>query len=82
MYAVRNAFAKTAILNTLFRGVAKQLFALADRYRPEDAKEKRDRLKQIAAAKAEGKDAAPSKKPVNIKVSWRGGETTLFFVLK
>jgi len=51
----------------LDKNTAKQLFTLADKYKPEDHKEKRERLKAIAAAKVENKEVAAPKKPVTIK---------------
>lgn len=51
----------------LDKHTAAQLFQLADKYRPEDKKEKKQRLKAVAAAKASGKDAGATSKPVVLK---------------
>lgn len=49
--------------NLLDRQTATQLFRLLDKYRPEDRRVKKDRLKAIAEKKAAGKDVAPAKRP-------------------
>ena len=41
---------------------ATQLFKLLDKYRPETKYAKKERLRERAAARAEGKDDAPSKR--------------------
>merc|ERR1711914_3646 len=43
-------------------GTATQLFKLMDKYRPETKQAKKERLRERAAARAEGKDDAPSKR--------------------
>jgi len=54
--------------NTLDKNTATQLFRLMNKYRPESAAEKKERLQQEAAAQAEGKDPkSVSKKPYNVK---------------
>jgi len=55
---------------TLDKPLAKRLFALLDKYRPETRAEKRDRLKKKAAEVAklkEGETPAPSPKPYTVK---------------
>jgi large subunit ribosomal protein L7Ae len=44
--------------NTLDKNTAKRVFALLDKYRPEDKKAKKERLKAIAVAKVKGSEAA------------------------
>ncbi|ORX49099.1 L30e-like protein [Hesseltinella vesiculosa] len=51
----------------LDKNTATQLFKLAHKYRPETKAEKKDRLRTIAAAKAEKKEVAKTDKPVVIK---------------
>merc|ERR1711862_1006984 len=48
--------------STLDRQTATQLFKLLDKYRPETKYAKKERLRERAAARAEGKDDAPSKR--------------------
>merc|ERR1712131_248151 len=48
--------------STLDRQTATQLFRLLDKYRPETKYAKKERLRERAAARAEGKDDAPSKR--------------------
>merc|ERR1719228_3048014 len=48
--------------STLDRQTATQLFKLLDKYRPETKQAKKERLRERAAARAEGKDDAPSKR--------------------
>jgi large subunit ribosomal protein L7Ae len=43
------------------------LFTLLDKYRPEDKKSKKDRLKSLAEAKVKGETAAPSTRPNVVK---------------
>ncbi|KAG2226372.1 hypothetical protein INT45_000540 [Circinella minor] len=57
-----NQFTKTLDKNT-----AAQVFKLADKYRPETKVEKRERIRAAAAAKAEGKEAIKTDKPVVVK---------------
>lgn len=47
----------------LDKQTATQLFKLLDKYRPEDKHAKKDRLKERAEAKAEGKGDTPTKRP-------------------
>jgi len=54
--------------NLLDRQTATQLFRLLDKYRPEDKKQKKQRLHAIAEAKAAGKEAAPSKRPPTVRI--------------
>ena len=42
--------------------LATQLFKLLDKYRPETKQAKKERLRERAAARAEGKEDAPSKR--------------------
>jgi len=51
--------------NALDKTTASRVFALVDKYRPEDKKAKKDRLKVIAAAKA-SKQEAPNQRPPNV----------------
>jgi len=51
--------------NALDKTTASRVFALVDKYRPEDKKAKKDRLKAIAAAKASGQEA-PNQRPPNV----------------
>ncbi|TIB69733.1 L30e-like protein [Wallemia mellicola] len=53
--------------NTLDKNTATQAFKLMNKYRPESKVEKKARLQQTAAAKAEGKEAAASEKPLFVK---------------
>jgi len=48
--------------STLDKQTATQLFKLLDKYRPETKEARKERLKQRAAAKAEGKEDAPTKR--------------------
>jgi len=48
--------------STLDRQTATQLFKLLDKYRPETKYAKKERLRERAAARAEGKDDVPSKR--------------------
>uniref|UniRef100_D3TQZ6 60S ribosomal protein L7a n=4 Tax=Glossina TaxID=7393 RepID=D3TQZ6_GLOMM len=48
---------------TLDKTTAVKLFKLLEKYRPESAIAKKQRLKKIAEAKAKGKDVQPKKKP-------------------
>lgn len=57
-----NQFTKTLDANT-----ATQLFKLANKYRPETKAEKRERLRAAAQAKAEGKEAMQTDKPIVVK---------------
>ncbi|KAI7874396.1 L30e-like protein [Lichtheimia hyalospora FSU 10163] len=52
---------------TLDNNTAGQLFKLANKYRPETKVEKRQRLREAAAAKAEGKEAIKTDKPIVVK---------------
>jgi large subunit ribosomal protein L7Ae len=49
--------------NALDKNTAKRVFALLDKYRPEDKKAKKERLKALAAAKVQGGDAAAAAAP-------------------
>jgi len=51
----------------LDKQTAHQLFALLDKYKPEDKKSKASRLKAIAEAKSKGEKVAPSPKPFTVK---------------
>merc|ERR1712079_631639 len=48
--------------STLDRQTARQLFKLLDKYRPETKQAKKERLRARAAARAEGKEDAPTKR--------------------
>jgi len=48
--------------STLDRQTATQLFKLMDKYRPETKQAKKERLRERAAARAEGKEDAPTKR--------------------
>merc|ERR1712107_204079 len=48
--------------STLDRQTATQLFKLMDKYRPETKQAKKERLRERAAARAEGKEDTPSKR--------------------
>jgi large subunit ribosomal protein L7Ae len=48
--------------STLDRQTATQLFKLMDKYRPETKQAKKERLRERAAARAEGKEDAPGKR--------------------
>lgn len=52
---------------TLDKNTATQVFRLLSKYQPESKLEKKQRLKDIAAAKVEGKELAKTKKPINVK---------------
>lgn len=43
------------------------MFKLLHKYRPETRAEKKERLKNMAAKKADGQEVAPGKKPIVIK---------------
>merc|ERR1711997_141966 len=49
-------------MGTLDRQTATQLFKLLDKYRPETKQAKKERLRERAAARAEGKEDAPTKR--------------------
>jgi len=53
--------------NALDKSTAKRVFALLDKYRPEDKKAKKERLKALAAAKVQGSDATPAPPPNVVK---------------
>ncbi|KAI9487031.1 MAG: 50S ribosomal protein L30e-like protein [Benjaminiella poitrasii] len=53
--------------HVLDKNTATQLFKLMHKYRPESKAEKRDRLRAVAAAKAEKKEVPKTDKPVVIK---------------
>merc|ERR1711922_4658 len=53
--------------STLDRQTATQLFKLMDKYRPESKQAKQERLKKRAAAKAEGKADAPTKREIAVR---------------
>jgi len=53
---------------TVDRQTATNLFRLLDKYRPEDTRQKRLRLKNLAIAKAAGKDVTPSKRPPVVRI--------------
>jgi len=57
-----NQFTKTLDKNT-----AVQLFKLLNKYRPETKQDKKQRLYQIAKAKAEGKQVEDTRKPQVVK---------------
>lgn len=52
---------------TLDKTTAVKLFKMLEKYRPESALAKKQRLKKIAEAKAKGKDVQPKKKPFYIR---------------
>lgn len=52
---------------TLDRQTATQLFKILDKYRPESTREKKNRLKAIAADKAAGKEVTPSRRPLTVR---------------
>ncbi|TMW44732.1 hypothetical protein DOY81_010190 [Sarcophaga bullata] len=52
---------------TLDKTTAVKMFKLLEKYRPESAIAKKQRLKKIAEAKAKGKDIQPKKKPTFIR---------------
>lgn len=52
---------------TLDKNTATQVFRLLAKYQPESKVEKKQRLKAVAGAKVEGKEAPESKKPVTVK---------------
>lgn len=52
---------------TLDKQTAVQLFKMLEKYRPETALAKKQRLKKIAEAKAKGKEVQPKKKPNTLK---------------
>jgi len=54
--------------NTLDRQTATQLFRLLDKYRPENKRVKKDRLKAVAEQKAAGKSVAPTKRPPVVRI--------------
>jgi len=49
--------------STLDKQTATQLFRLLDKYRPENKKQKKDRIKAIAEKKAAGQEVTPAKRP-------------------
>merc|ERR1719378_968029 len=53
--------------STLDKQTATQLFKLMDKYRPESKQAKQERLKKRAAAKAEGKADAPTKREIAVR---------------
>jgi large subunit ribosomal protein L7Ae len=53
--------------NTLDKSTAKRVFALLDKYRPEDKKAKKERLKAIADAKVKGAEVADQRPPNVVK---------------
>jgi len=54
--------------NLLDRQTAVQLFKLLDKYRPEDKRQKKQRLKATAEQKASGKEVAPTKRPPVVRI--------------
>lgn len=52
---------------TLDKPTAVKLFKLLEKYRPESALAKKQRLKKIAEAKAKGKEITPKKKSISIR---------------
>jgi len=52
---------------TLDKPTATSVFKLMAKYRPETKHQRRDRLRQKASARVEGKEAAPTKKPAVIR---------------
>lgn len=52
---------------TLDKTTAVKMFKLLEKYRPESALAKKQRLKKIAEAKAQGKEYTPKKKPTSIR---------------
>jgi len=52
---------------TLDKQTAVQLFKTLEKYRPETALAKKQRLKKIAEAKAKGKEVQPKKRPNTLK---------------
>ena len=54
-------FYHSLLVLTLY-SAATQLFKLLDKYRPETKQAKKERLRERAAARAEGKEDAPSKR--------------------
>jgi len=54
--------------STLDRQTATQLFKLLDKYRPEDKRQKNERLKAIAQEKAAGKEVKPGKRPPTVRI--------------
>merc|ERR1712203_1202853 len=53
--------------STLDRQTATQLFKLMDKYRPETKQAKKERLRERAAARAEGKEDAPTKRAAVVR---------------
>jgi large subunit ribosomal protein L7Ae len=53
---------------TLDRQTSSQLFKFLDKYRPEDKRQKKQRLKAIAEQKAAGKQVAPGKRPPTVRI--------------
>ena len=53
----------------LFVFSATQLFKLLDKYRPETKQAKKERLRERAAARAEGKEDAPTKRYLHFIVT-------------
>jgi len=60
-----NIILDTIILPTLF--AATQLFKLMDKYRPETKQAKKERLRERAAARAAGKEDAPTKRAAVVR---------------
>jgi len=54
--------------NLLDKQAATQLFRLLDKYRPEDKRAKKERLKATAEKKAAGKEVAPGKRPPVVRL--------------
>lgn len=52
---------------TLDKTTAVKMFKMLEKYRPESAIAKKQRLKKIAEAKAKGKDVQPKKKPTFVR---------------
>merc|ERR1711962_313763 len=53
--------------STLDRQTATQLFKLLDKYRPETKQAKKERLRERAAARAQGKEDAPTKRAAVVR---------------
>jgi len=53
---------------TLDRQTATNMFRLLDKYRPEDKRQKRLRLKTLAQQKAAGKEVTPAKRPPVVRI--------------
>merc|ERR1712079_942555 len=61
--------------STLDRQTATQLFKLLDKYRPETKQAKKERLRERAAARAEGKEDAPTKRAPAVRHGVNTGTT-------